>query len=129
MEYYFITYKKITRELPEVYEYYVILDELKTKFNNLVHYWETDSTGRLHLHCIGEARKNIYLRQFSRKNYTFKIEPVYDMERLRQYLHKQCKNSIEQEQLLDSLYFKHYYGFSEPPVKITELFSETTLRL
>lgn len=118
MEKYFITYKKVTIEYPQIYEYWDILSDLKKKFINLVHFWETDSQNRLHLHCIGEARKNLYIQRFSRKGYTFKIEVVHDEPKLLCYLNKQTHNTIEQEQLLDSYNATVNYLFSNPPAPL-----------
>ncbi len=67
---------------------------------------------QLHMHLILKTNFRIKFKKYSQVG-LFKIywKPVYDIEGVREYLHKDAHNGYMQDQILDTNYYQNNYGF------------------
>lgn len=110
-ELYLVTYKKLGNAPVYGPDYEVCRMILQRKGKILDYSFETDSLGKLHIHYLFECRRNPYVKSFIIKGYNVNFTPVYDKEQVLEYIHKQCANEHESNQLVDSVYARHNYLF------------------
>lgn len=115
VEYYFITYKKLTGA-PTQSDYDACYDLIRRRGGEFVQdVYETDAKGRLHVHYIVNFnRRNPYFRNMVIPDYSMKSILIYDIDTLmHKYLRKQVINDNESGQLADSNYCETRYMFDD----------------
>ncbi len=101
---------------------YVTPDELIDVLNSLIGViggrvdnvvFETGGRYRqLHMHLIYHLNYRLRFKDYSRIG-KFRIywKAVYDIEGVREYLHKDAHNGYMQDQIIDDNYYQNNYGF------------------
>ena len=111
-ELFLVTYKKMgIAATIQGADYDICMMILRNKGKILDWSLETDEKGCLHAHYLFECRRNPFIKGFIIKGYNVQFEPVYDKDQVLNYIHKQCANEIESNQLSDSVYARHNYLF------------------
>lgn len=78
--------------------------------------YEMDHTyDQLHCHTIVQSNKSITYKSNSSisgfRLFWKPIKTILDRQRIISYIHKDCANEFDKEQILLTNYYRHHYGF------------------
>lgn len=113
--YYAYTVKRNDVDYPMPYDYEEWLQNASNHgFQDLTHYYEFDSKGKLHMHGIGSAPVRFYKKKTLLKGYHQKIDILptqMDMKRYADYIQKDYTTSDAYEQKILQYVNSHTFNF------------------